>query len=510
MEKWKNKLPLLILILAICSTFIFNAPHLNKLPTHRHAWSQFDHHAISIGFVDNDLDFFHPQTNTKLLYPWDSDSAKHHFSYITSVDFPIHQYIPAVSMKIAGNNAPIHNRLYTYIYSLIGVFFLYKLSKLLIKNEYLAIIPPLFLIFSPIFAYYQVGILPSIPSLSNFIIGTYFFIRYTQENQRKHWIISLIFITLSVLARTSFLFLFLSILLVEFIRIIRTKQSLGFYLLTAISALSILGIYYGYNYHLRTTFGTLFLNQLAYPANFNQFMEVLNKTLLLWKFDYFTAFQFIMMAVLIVFSFALHLKSLNKTHLGLAALFSLSAIAFFVLMELQFADHNYYFLDSFMFPILFLMVILLASIQPRKGLQTVAIILVLAIFVNGVDKVNRSIKIAYERVAWDVNLPTYEAFKNSKKLLDENQVPLDATILCYNAYIPSLPFYFMEHKGLPIALDEELFIKDSPNWGFDYMVFQNQFFADKTASLYPEIMDQFEIIATDGKITLCKKKRASN
>src|SRR5690606_35976733 len=116
----------------------------------------------------------------------------------------------------------------------------------------------------------------------NFIIGTYFFIRYTQEKQRNHWVISLIFITLAVLARTSFLFLFLSILLVEFIRIIRTKQNLGFYFLTVLSALSILGIYYGYNYHLRTTFGTLFLNHLAYPADLNQFMNVFNKTLLLW------------------------------------------------------------------------------------------------------------------------------------------------------------------------------------------------------------------------------------
>ena len=135
--------------------------------------------------------------------------------------------------------------------------------------------------------------------------------------------------------------------------------------------------------------------------------------------------------------------------------------------------------------------------------------MVLAVFVNGFDKVNRSIKIAYERVAWDVNLPTLEAFKNSKMLLDRNGVANSATILCYNAYIPSLPFYFMERKGLPITLDEELFIRDSPTWGYDYMIFQNQFFSERTASLYPEILDQFEVIDTDGKITLCKKKRTS-
>ena len=135
MEKWMSKFPLLVLLLAICSTLFFNAPHFNELPTHRHAWSQFDHHTISLGFVENNLDFFHPQTNTKLVSPWDSPEAKQKFSYITSVDFPIHHYIPAISMKITGNTDPIHNRLYQYIYSLIGVLFLYKLSKLLIENE---------------------------------------------------------------------------------------------------------------------------------------------------------------------------------------------------------------------------------------------------------------------------------------------------------------------------------------------------------------------------------------
>jgi hypothetical protein len=509
MEKWMSKFPLLFLLLAICSTLFFNAPHFNELPTHRHAWSQFDHHAISIGFIDNGMDFFHPQTNTKILYPWDDVATKKYFSYITSVDFPIHHYIPAISMKIWGNTDPIHNRLYTYIYSLIGIFFLYKLSKLLIESEYLAIIPPLILIFSPIFSYYQVGILPSIPSLSNFIIGTYFYVKYTKSYERKHWIISLLFITLSVLARTSFLFLFLSILFFEFIRVIRTKRNVAYYFLTAISAIAILGIYYGYNYYLRTNYGTLFLNSLASPADFNQFIEVLNKTLSLWKFDYFTKLQFILMAVIAVFVVILNRNFIKRTHLALAGLFMLSAFAFFFLMELQFADHNYYFLDTFMFPILFLIIVLLASIQSHRWLNKVAVLIVLVIFVNGVDKVNRSIKIAYERVVWDVNLPTLEAFKDSKRLLDKNGVPSSATILCYNAYIPSLPFYFMERKGIPIILDEELFIRDSPNWGYDYMVFQNQFFNDRTISVYPKLMNHFEIIDTDGKITLCKKKRTS-
>ena len=213
------------------------------------------------------------------------------------------------------------------------------------------------------------------------------------------------------------------------------------------------------------------------------------------------------MLVFLIFGIFYKRKNIDRSHFALAQLFILSAIAFFILMELQFADHNYYFLDSFMFPVLFLVIVVLSSIRSHRWTTALGIVLVLAIFINGVDKVNRSIKIAYERVAWYINLPTYEAFKNAKTLLDKNEVPASATILCYNAYIPSLRFYFMERKGLPIALDEELFIRDSPTWGYDYMVFQNQFFTERTASLYPEIMNHFDVIDSDGKITLCKKKR---
>ena len=510
MDKLKNKFPILILWMAICSTLFFNAPHLNQYPTHIHAWSQFDHYAISLGFVENNLDFFHPQTNTKLVSPWDSPEAKQDFSYITSVDFPIHHYIPAISMKITGNTSPIHNRLYQYIYSLIGVLFLYKLSKLLIENEYLAIIPSLFLVFSPVFNYYQVGIMPSIPSLANFIIGTYVYVKYTQSNVRKHWLIALIFITLAFLSRTSFLFVFLSILFFEFIRLLRAKKHLGHFFLTAIAAVAMIGIYYVYNYYLRTTYGTIFLNNLLYPKDYNQFKTVLSKVLDNWKFNYFTEFQFIIMLFMVVLVFIFRRKFLNWNLLALAGLFILSALSFFVLMELQYPDHNYYFLDSFTFPILFLIIALLSAVKSFRWLSLATFILIVPLFVKSVKSVKQSLEDAYRSEFWDVNHPTYEAFKGSKKLLDNNGVPADATILSYNAYIPCLPFYFMDRKGIPIILDDEFYVRDAPTWGYDYMVYQNQYFLDRTVPKYPEIMDHFEIIATDGKITLCKKKRTSN
>ena len=41
---------------------ILNIKYLKDGPISTHIWAQADHYAIAIGFVDNNLDFFHPKT----------------------------------------------------------------------------------------------------------------------------------------------------------------------------------------------------------------------------------------------------------------------------------------------------------------------------------------------------------------------------------------------------------------------------------------------------------------
>ena len=59
----KNKLETIGLgIVIIGFGLTFQYKYLNEFPSHIHAWAQADRYALSLGFLENGLDFFKPQT----------------------------------------------------------------------------------------------------------------------------------------------------------------------------------------------------------------------------------------------------------------------------------------------------------------------------------------------------------------------------------------------------------------------------------------------------------------
>jgi len=88
---------LIILLLGTVSLFL-HRKEINDFPQHIHAWAQSDYYAISLGFIDNGFDFFHPQTYTQNpQFPDGFLTPKE--NGITSADFPIHTYSVALLMK---------------------------------------------------------------------------------------------------------------------------------------------------------------------------------------------------------------------------------------------------------------------------------------------------------------------------------------------------------------------------------------------------------------------------
>ena len=96
--------------------------YLNEFPAFIHAWAQDDRYALAIGFLDNGFDLFHPETMIyNKQFPGDWQVA--YDTTITAVDFPIHEYIVALLMKLFGTTSPWVFRLWTMISSFIGLFF---------------------------------------------------------------------------------------------------------------------------------------------------------------------------------------------------------------------------------------------------------------------------------------------------------------------------------------------------------------------------------------------------
>jgi hypothetical protein len=45
-------------------SFVYHHKYINEFPSHIHAWAQSDRYALSLGFLDNGLNFLKPQTFT--------------------------------------------------------------------------------------------------------------------------------------------------------------------------------------------------------------------------------------------------------------------------------------------------------------------------------------------------------------------------------------------------------------------------------------------------------------
>jgi hypothetical protein len=134
-KKVENYFALLIIFIL---GFTFHFKYINEFPSNIHAWAQADRYALALGFTKNNLNFFKPQTF--ILNPQFPYNGKVPMKEsITAVDFPIHDYIPAVIMKITGNNSPWIFRLYILLYSFLGLFYLYKLTYLLTNSFYKSI-----------------------------------------------------------------------------------------------------------------------------------------------------------------------------------------------------------------------------------------------------------------------------------------------------------------------------------------------------------------------------------
>src|SRR5690606_22601942 len=141
-----------VLLLLVFFGFLYQSKYINEFPSHIHAWAQSDRYALSLGFLDNGLNFFKPQTfvyNHQFPDNWKVPSEK----TITAVDFPIHDYIPALIMKLTGNTSPFVFRGYVLLYALLGFFFLFKLAYAVSNNYLKSVFTLVFAATSPVFFY---------------------------------------------------------------------------------------------------------------------------------------------------------------------------------------------------------------------------------------------------------------------------------------------------------------------------------------------------------------------
>lgn len=500
-----------ILILIIGLGIIFQYKYLNEFPSHIHAWAQSDRYALSLGFLDNGLDFLKPETfiyNHQFPHKWKVPSE----TTITAVDFPIHDYIPAILMKISGNTSPFLFRSYILAYSFVGLFFLFKLSFAITKDYLKSVFIVIFAASSPVFVYYQGGFLPTIPSFSNAIVGIYFYQRFINENKNKYFGLGLFSLTLATLSRTTFAIPLIAVLGVELIRALRKETKLVSKLLpTGISILTISSYLY-YNGILREKHGSIFLNHIL-PANtIEEAKEILKYVYEIWFFQYFTKpHYYILIAVFVLTAFFIATKKIRfqkaNIYVGILSITYLFGCTIFaILMLRQFPAHDYYFIDTFFLPII-LFLTFITSLFPvieKKNNNIISVVLLTAFSVILILQPFNSQEKRRETGYWDKTELTINNYSNSSDFLDSINVPKDSKILVIDAVAPNIPFILMQRKGYVVMDLNQENIKEALKWDYDFIVLQNEYFISEIYTPYPNILSKLEKIADNGKISVCR------
>lgn len=464
MNYFKKRPDSIVLVSIIVLSFILQFKYINEFPSFIHAWSQSDRYAIAIGFINNNFDFFHPESLImNPQYPdWWETAYK---TSITAVDFPINEYIIAIIMKLSGTTSPWTFRLFTLLYSLIGLFYLYKVARLLTNQFSKSILITFFAATSPVFVYYQSGFIPGITALSNVIIGIYLYLTYIKDKKIKYFYLSVFFLTLATLIRSSFAIPIVAVFSFEFLRIIKKETIIVTKILPVfLSVLSVIS-YYAWNSYLRQHYGSMFLNELLYPESIEQAKSLLSDAFFRWRFQYFseTHYWIFLFCLVVAIGFIIFNKIKRKNnpttnnHLSLwifNGIWLLGCILFSVAMLKQFTHHDYYFLDTFYLPLMFLFILILKIIPDfsNKKISLITGILVFLILipliVNGVNQ-QKSRRGYDERVC-----ETISDFNGSAKFLDSLVVSKDAKILVINAYPQNTPFILMKRKGFVLMWPE--------------------------------------------------------
>jgi len=504
----KYKLVILCLILAIYTGF----SHWNYLaeePQGIHTWTQSDHYALARGFVENDLDFFHPQTLAS-PYQYPATSNLKNSSLVTAVDFPIHNYIPAVIMKITGSESTLIYHLYMLLISSIGLIYLFRLSFLINKSVTLSLTIVAFVACSPVFTFYQIRFIPSVPSISTAIIGLYYGMLYRQTKQIKHFSIGMIFLCLSAMTRLTLLIPFAAWLGQAFFDLFKEtterKKRIFWMIFTTASFLS----YYGYNYYLRTQYGGLFLNSLMPANSLKEFFEVTTYVIKTWKTDYLTLAHYLLVALGIAYWLFDRIRNGKKIFLGTPNWFIfflfLGSCSFYVLMCLQFPAHDYYFIDTFLLPLIVFLLFLSRAIIPQTKLSKQLFFVVVSGFIIGMVYLNNEKQhFRHESERWGTNNQVNRNFRNSEKLIDKLQIGKQEKLVVIEQMSCNVPFYFMHRTGYVVMTVNKKTLKKCLNLPVKYYVFQNETFLLNAYKVYPEIIDRLKIVGTDGKITICEK-----
>lgn len=193
MYKWRSKDASAILFILVFVAFFFaDGAHVIGYPPRAvHQYRQSDCVAYTQNYFTRHTGLFSPSFYN--LVSKDGRSVS---------EFPLLYYIAGNLYHVLGAHYWVLRGLTFFCY-LLGLLFLFKITKFWIKDPVLQIFPIIILATTPYFYYYALNSLPNVPAISFSFVGLYYIIRYLQLGYFRYLVASTLFFVLSSLLKPT-------------------------------------------------------------------------------------------------------------------------------------------------------------------------------------------------------------------------------------------------------------------------------------------------------------------
>ena len=300
MKKRPNLQNLVVLLILLVIGVGMNYFKLNEFPQSKHAWAQADRYALAVGYLNNGMHLFEPETmvmNNQFPNNWNTEYT----SSRTSTDIPLFEYCIAILMKLFHSHSVWIFRCSTLLLSIIGLLYLFKLFRIFGSDFSTSIVLTVFAATSPLFIFYQVGFLPSISSLSLIFIGIYFYNRYLKNGQQPDFIWAVLWLTLATITRTTYAIPLIAIVGNEFIRVLFFKKQIPKTWIPILISLVLILILQYLKFVQTKEFGSVFLAQPVPPKSLKHFFDLILIAKQYWGKYYFSESHYYLYVLMIVF-----------------------------------------------------------------------------------------------------------------------------------------------------------------------------------------------------------------
>lgn len=494
----------LFVVFFIVASACLHFKSFDKLPAKVHVWAQCDHYSLALGFLNNGFNFFKPTTYS-LNQQFPPNTEPTNPQGITAVDFPVLHYIVAMAMNLFNSSQPWVFRIVMFIWSFVAIWFLFRTIKA-INGFWPSLFISGFIMFQPIYCFYQNGFHVSAAAFNTFLIGCCYLVKYFHYLKPRFFIWGVGLLTLAALMRFTQIISLIALLCTYSVLTYRNKAEFKKLLIVAFGILVVL-CYFVYNKQLASSYGTVFLGS---PITAKSITSLFNHLLII-AVSYLRGFlPFIHLFAIGGLTYLFIQQKIKPNEkfktIRIWFLFSvLGTILFTLLMSWSLSMHDYYSLDTWL-PVLTIWLIILILNFDSNIYQKGVVAVVVLLFLVG------SFAVAFEVQLKRYNLETLSGpdklladFSESAEFLNSHSLKNDKVLIICD-YGWNTPMIGWKRAAYRVAWKFSETIPIELNKKYDLIVTHNASFSEVVTSNCPTFLSKVDSVASNGLVTIWKQK----